>query len=514
MKLIFNVIVAALMLPQVAAAICVQGDCKNGQGTVVLQDGRRYVGEFKDGVRSGRGLMTFPDGTKYLGDWKDDKPFGQGTLTSVGKFEYAGEFYNGVRHGQGNLETIDGKKYAGQWQNDVPHGQGKIIYPDGGEFVGQFENGRRNGEGVAVNKDGTKYSGHWKDDLPNGQGVRTFPDGKQYSGEFRNGLMHGKGTMVMPDGSMFDGQWQGDVLVKKEETETETKFSAVENIEGHVLAVVDDTPAGAKFVAAESDMVQEHLPTKEKVMVAEPVSPAEKVDVANSSADYASVNQNGVFVRSGPSKEYRVISSAYKGYPVQIMGSRDNWTQVKDFMGQDGWIYSPLLGSNNSAVVKATKANLRSGAGIQFAVVSQVEYGAVLMINNIKGDWYMVTTPGGSEGWLSRELVWPAGHVVVSSPASSKSVVVAVPEDLQPAQTTEVEDDEKEMMRKPKRLKWLLNKPHFLQLTPVISKLLLLLSKNNSRSYRKQLSRRRRLLQSVLRLKKKLLQSRKLRLSG
>jgi hypothetical protein len=30
MKLIFNVIVAALMLPQVAAAICVQGDCKNG----------------------------------------------------------------------------------------------------------------------------------------------------------------------------------------------------------------------------------------------------------------------------------------------------------------------------------------------------------------------------------------------------------------------------------------------------------------------------------------------------
>lgn len=76
MKLIVSVIVAVMLLPQVAAAICVQGDCINGQGTVVLQDGRRYVGEFKDGIRSGRGLMTFPDGTKYLGDWQNDKPYG------------------------------------------------------------------------------------------------------------------------------------------------------------------------------------------------------------------------------------------------------------------------------------------------------------------------------------------------------------------------------------------------------------------------------------------------------
>jgi hypothetical protein len=76
MKLIVSVIVSLMLLPQVAAAICVQGDCINGQGTVVLQDGRRYVGEFKDGIRSGGGLMTFPDGTKYLGDWQNDKPYG------------------------------------------------------------------------------------------------------------------------------------------------------------------------------------------------------------------------------------------------------------------------------------------------------------------------------------------------------------------------------------------------------------------------------------------------------
>ena len=100
MKLVISIIFLVILSPQVAAALCVQGDCENGQGTVVLTDGRRYVGEFENGIRSGRGLMTFPDGTKYLGDWQKDKPYGQGTLSSAGKFEYAGEFNNGVRHGR------------------------------------------------------------------------------------------------------------------------------------------------------------------------------------------------------------------------------------------------------------------------------------------------------------------------------------------------------------------------------------------------------------------------------
>lgn len=404
MKLILNMIVAILLLiPQIAVALCVQGDCTNGQGTVVLPDGRRYVGEFKEGIRAGRGLMTFPDGTKYLGDWQKDKPHGQGTLSSVGKFEYAGEFANGVRHGQGTLETVDGKRYVGQWQNDVPHGQGRITYPDKGEFIGEFENGRRNGQGEATYPDGTKYKGQWLDDLPNGQGTRIFPDGMHYSGEFKNGLMHGKGTVVMPDGSKFNGLWQGDVLVQKEEIMPEATFSTAEETEGHVLAVVDKKPVAEKMIAAES------------AAPPEPVPADTPLNIINAEADYASVNNNGVLVRSGPSTEYRIIRSVNTGFPVQKIGSQDNWTQIKDFVGQEGWIYTPLLGINNSAIVTATKANLRSGPGISYTVVNQIDFGTVLQVDNMQGDWYMITTPGGIQGWLNQELIWPAGLTVASS---------------------------------------------------------------------------------------------------
>jgi SH3-like domain-containing protein len=171
----------------------------------------------------------------------------------------------------------------------------------------------------------------------------------------------------------------------------------------------------------------------------EPVFSAPAANIVNSSADYASVNKNGVFVRSGPSTEYRVIRSAYKGLPVQVIGNQDNWTQIKDFMGQEGWIYTPLLGSNNSAVVKATKANLRSGPGLQFMVTNQVDFGAVLLVNNIKDDWYMVTTSGGLEGWLSREVVWPEGHEVVSVQDYSETVAMVVSDNIQPDQGTEAQ---------------------------------------------------------------------------
>jgi len=425
MKIFISLIVAVLLLlPQGVAALCVQGDCINGQGTVVLPDGRRYVGEFQDGIRTGRGLMTFPDGTKYLGDWRSDKPHGQGILSSVGKFEYVGEFAKGVREGQGTLETVDGKRYNGQWQKDVPHGRGTITYPDGATFVGQFDKGRRSGQGEAIYSDGTKYTGAWHDDLPNGQGTKVFADGVQYSGEFRNGLRHGQGTIVNPDGSSYAGQWQNDVLVKKEEVAAEAEVATVKETEELDLAEVVEAPAAATQPPVSAEISQ-------AVLAETPSLPAGKI--TNIRGDYASVNQNGVLVRSGPSTEYRIVRSVSRGFPVQVIGQQNNWSKVKDFVGQEGWIYLPFLGPNNSAIVKVSKVNIRSGPGLRFSALNQVEFGSVLQLNNIKNDWYQVTTEDGMVGWLYRKLTWPAGLVLAPSHDVAESAVSGVTETMQPA---------------------------------------------------------------------------------
>ena len=43
--------------------------------------GKKYVGEFKDGLRHGQGTHTWSDGSMYVGKYKDGKRNGHGTMT-------------------------------------------------------------------------------------------------------------------------------------------------------------------------------------------------------------------------------------------------------------------------------------------------------------------------------------------------------------------------------------------------------------------------------------------------
>ena len=80
-KLICILALGLLWVGNAIAEECVQGNCKNGQGTYTWSDGQKYVGEFKDNKFNGQGTITFPDGAKYVGEFKDDKREGQGTFT-------------------------------------------------------------------------------------------------------------------------------------------------------------------------------------------------------------------------------------------------------------------------------------------------------------------------------------------------------------------------------------------------------------------------------------------------
>jgi len=68
---------------------------KNGQVTFTSPDGRKYVGEFKDGIPNGQGTNIFPDGRKYVGEFKDGKKHGQGTFTYTKGRKYVGEWKDG-----------------------------------------------------------------------------------------------------------------------------------------------------------------------------------------------------------------------------------------------------------------------------------------------------------------------------------------------------------------------------------------------------------------------------------
>ena len=88
----------------ISVAVCVEGDCINGQGTKKFADGYTYTGEFKDGIRNGQGTERFKDGYTYTGEFKDGKRNGQGTERFANGYTYTGLFIDGKPTGEGYFE--------------------------------------------------------------------------------------------------------------------------------------------------------------------------------------------------------------------------------------------------------------------------------------------------------------------------------------------------------------------------------------------------------------------------
>ena len=89
-------------------------------------DGRRYVGEVKDGLWHGRGTLHFPDGGRIEGVWD-----------------------NGNLNGRGTHYQAEGNRYEGEFKDGRWHGHGIQYFPDGGRYEGEFKDGLLHGEGIA-----------------------------------------------------------------------------------------------------------------------------------------------------------------------------------------------------------------------------------------------------------------------------------------------------------------------------------------------------------------------------
>jgi len=126
---------------------CTSGDCENGKGTYIWENGDKYSGEFKDGERNGKGTFTDNVGNFYIGEWKDNKYHGNGHReASNGSTSYKGEFKNGKPDGQGTFTFHDegnGKfvGYVGGHKEGMSHGIGMWVQKEGDYSKAYYENG-------------------------------------------------------------------------------------------------------------------------------------------------------------------------------------------------------------------------------------------------------------------------------------------------------------------------------------------------------------------------------------
>ncbi len=206
---IIFIILALAGFTAAAQSGCIQGNCDNGEGILVLENGIKYVGQFQNGKYEGIGICYWPNGGgRYQGEWKNNLPHGKGSrLLSTGKMQ-AGWFENGIFVGneprseelvaRDGVEHID-RKSTGCIIGDCENGRGVYVYNPNKMYTGWFRNGKVHGTGVCHFENGSKYEGEWSNNQPHGQGTMTYPDGRECSGQWRQGVLSQPCTSTLPE---------------------------------------------------------------------------------------------------------------------------------------------------------------------------------------------------------------------------------------------------------------------------------------------------------------------------
>ena len=78
---------------------CISGNCYDGFGRIIYDNGQEYIGEFKNGDPHGYGKTLYSNGHVYLGEYNNGTKHGYGVYKWKNGNMFYGKFKNGKEDG-------------------------------------------------------------------------------------------------------------------------------------------------------------------------------------------------------------------------------------------------------------------------------------------------------------------------------------------------------------------------------------------------------------------------------
>lgn len=125
-------------------------------------------------------------------------------------------------------------------------------------------------------------------------------------------------------------------------------------------------------------------------------------------ASMKSIGKDNVNIRSGPGLDKAVIFNAPLGYPIKIEKQMGSWIFFRDWEGDTGWVYNPLVSDVKTVVVLVDKANVRNSPGTKSNVVTNAAKGEIYKILAKKNGWIKIGYFFDNKpiGWIRKDLVF------------------------------------------------------------------------------------------------------------
>ena len=146
-----------------------------------------------------------------------------------------------------------------------------------------------------------------------------------------------------------------------------------------------------------------------------PLHAAEKLGVGPVSGlplpRFVSLKSDRVNVRGGPTREHEVTWIYTRaGLPVEIIAEYDNWRRIRDWDGEEGWVFHSMLSGRRTVLVarprdKSDVVPLRSSAEADAGLVAKLQPGVVAQVRTCSGDWCRIRGEG-FDGWMPQERLF------------------------------------------------------------------------------------------------------------
>ncbi len=95
--------------------------------------------------------------------------------------------------------------------------------------------------------------------------------------------------------------------------------------------------------------------------------------------------------------------------PVQITAEFDNWRQIKDSEGNEGWIHEAMLdGRKYVKIINDKGTNIFRLPNNRSKVIAIAEKGFIAKLIECKGDWCKITLSNRHKGWVYKRELWGA----------------------------------------------------------------------------------------------------------
>ena len=111
-------------------------------------------------------------------------------------------------------------------------------------------------------------------------------------------------------------------------------------------------------------------------------------------------------VRTGPDQYYPIQwQFEQRGLPLLVIDTFGNWRQIRDWQGDEGWLFSSHLSTRRTVMVLDNQQTLYAAPDSNSRAIAHVEERVIGNLLSCSQEWCHVTIES-YEGWIRRDGLW------------------------------------------------------------------------------------------------------------